>query len=539
MSKMHDAAADLIITRAEVWTGDQAKPRAEAVAVLGDRIIEVGSSAEVKSYQGAHTEIIDAQGRLLLPGFNDAHVHFIDGGMQLDNVNLKDTSSPAEFMRRVQEQARKSPPGDWILGGGWDEQRWSPPSLPTREMLDAAAPGYKALLHRGDMHMALANSRALQEAGVTARTPDPVGGAIVRDSHGEPTGILKDAAIGCVARIIPAMDPQRRGRAAMRALQHAASLGVTSVQHMNPNPEDVDLYRELAENNALTTRIYAVPLESDWTEPPSRSAVSGTGSQFLRLGALKGFSDGSLGSATALFFEPYPDAPHTSGLLTDEMQPREAVLGRLLRADGAGMQLCLHAIGDRAVSIVLDLYQDIVSSHGVRDRRLRVEHAQHIAQRDFARFRALGVVASVQPYHAVDDGCWAGPRIGAQRLSTSYPYRTLLEHSVRLALGTDWYVAPLNPMLTLHAAVTRATLDGKHPDGWIPEQKLSMAEAVSAYTLGSAYAEFQEHEKGSITAGKLADMVLLNADIFRMEPEAARDVEVDATVVGGKVVYRK
>jgi len=296
---------------------------------------------------------------------------------------------------------------------------------------------------------------------------------------------------------------------------------------------------ELAERGELTARIYAVPLETEWAERGKVGLRHGFGSPVLRLGALKGFADGSLGSATAYFFEPYVDAPETRGLLTEEMQPLTAISERLRQADAAGMQLCLHAIGDQAVSLLLDLFEDMERAHGACDRRWRIEHAQHLAAGDFERFRRLNVIASVQPYHAVDDGRWAEQRIGAERLKTSYAYRTLLNHGVRLALGTDWYVAPLNPMLTLHAATTRATLDGKNPGGWLPEQKLTMTEAVFAYTMGSAYAEFQEKEKGSIARGKLADMVLLSDNIFRIDPAQVRDVKVDATIMGGKITYQR
>lgn len=534
----YDKAADLIITQAEVWTGDSRRQRAEAVAILGDRIVAVGSSAQVEQWRGKHTLKVAAPGRLLVPGFNDAHVHFIDGGLQLDNVDLKDAATSAEFIDRVGAHVSEVTPGNWVLGGGWDEKRWDLPVLPTREMIDPVTRDLPALLHRCDMHMALANSVALRLAGVTAATPDPVGGTIVRDQKGEPTGILKDAAIGCVARAVPPMTAGRRLRALKRALEHAASLGVTSVQHMNPTSEDTDLYRELAEQGDLTTRIYAAPLETEWAGPGGAGNRRSFGPSLLRLGALKGFSDGSLGSATACFFEPYRDAPETCGLLTDEMQPRSAIFERLARADRAGMQLCLHAIGDRAVSLVLDLFHDIVQANGARDRRLRIEHAQHVAASDWGRFAGLGVIASVQPYHAIDDGCWAEQRLGAHRLKTSYPYRSFLDNGVTLAIGTDWCVAPLNPMLTLYAATTRATLDGKNPAGWIPEQKLTMTDAVTAYTSGSAYAEFQELDKGSITPGKLADMVLLSDNIFRMDPALVRDVKVDTTIMGGKIIYQ-
>lgn len=537
-SHPHSPAADMIVTGANVWTGNPSQPEAQAVAILGGRIVAVGSDEAVLPWKGPRTREIRAMGRLLLPGFNDAHVHFVDGGLHLDEVELKDADSAAQFERRVRIQAESTPHGEWILGGGWDELSWDRPVLPTRQIIDPLTQEFPVLLYRCDLHTALANSLALQLAGVNAQTPDPPGGEIVRDNQGLPTGILKDAAINIVAAVIPPLTPARRLRAVRRALEHAASLGVTSVQHMNPSEADISLYMELAERGELTTRISAVPLVTTWSERGKVGIRHGFGSPLLRLGALKGFTDGSLGSATAFFFEPYKDLPETCGLLTDEMQPRSAILQRMLEADRAGMQLCQHAIGDRAVALTLDLFEEIARANGPGDRRFRIEHAQHVGAADFPRFGPLDVIASVQPYHAIDDGRWAERRLGAERLQTSYPYKSFLQHGVRLALGTDWYVAPLNPMLTLHAAATRATLDGRHPDGWVPGQMLTMAEAVSAYTMGSAYAEFQDREKGSIALGKLADMVLLNEDIFHMEPARVRDVTVEATIMGGRIVYQ-
>jgi predicted amidohydrolase YtcJ len=529
-------AADLVITNAKVWTADDALPIAEAVAVIGDRIVAVSKKNEIDGWRGPHTRVIDAQGKLLLPGFNDAHVHFMDGGRQLDNVDLKDAATPAEFVRRIAERAKTSP-GQWILGGNWDEQLWNPPALPTKEMIDAVTPSTPVFINRYDWHMSLANSIALRMGGVTARTPDPPGGTVVRDAQGNPTGILKDAAMAYVSKTIPPPTPEGRMHAARRALEHAASLGVTSVQDMNPSYADLAIYMLLAEKGELTTRIYVAPMETDWADQARLGIRRAYGSTFLRLGALKGFADGSLGSTTAYFFEPYTDAPGTRGLLADEMQSIPAMRDRLLKGDEAGMQLCIHAIGDQAVSITLDLFADIEKTHGPRDRRFRIEHAQHIAPKDFDRFAQLQVIASVQPYHAIDDGRFAEKRIGPERIKTTYAFRTFLDRKVRLALGTDWYVAPLNPMLNIYAAVTRATLDGKNPGGWLPEQKITVQEAVAAYTVGSSYAEFQEREKGSITRGKLADMVILNADILTIQPAAIRDVKVETTIVGGRVVY--
>lgn len=529
-------AADLIVTDAQVWTGDETRPEAEAVAILGDRIVAAGSAAEVALWRDKRTQVISAQGRLLLPGFNDAHLHFVDGGLQLDNLDLRDAASPGEFTDRVGAYVRTVGAGEWVLGGGWDEQRWDRPELPTCRTIDPVTPDTPVLIDRYDMHMALANTVALRLAGVTAATPTPPGGEIARDSQGNPTGILKDSAIRRVAGIVPPTTPARRLRAVKRALEHAAALGVTSVQHMGPASDDVALYMELAERGQLTTRIYVAQLNSEWAERGRVAIRHGFGSPVLRLGALKGFADGSLGSATAYFFQPYANTD-TRGLLSDEMQDRDALRERLLEADKVGMQVCWHAIGDQAVSLTLDLFEEIERLHGSRDRRLRIEHAQHVATQDFDRFSRLRVIASVQPYHAIDDGRWAEQRVGAQRLKTSYPYRSLLAHGVRLALGTDWCVAPLSPLLTLYAAATRATLDGKNPQGWIPEQKLSMAEAVAAYTSGSAFAEFHEKEKGSISRGKLADMVLLSDNIFKIDPGQARDVRVLLTIMGGKIVY--
>jgi len=387
--------------------------------------------------------------------------------------------------------------------------------------------------------MALANSAALGRAGITERTADPPGGALVRDAQGFPTGILKDAAMDLMTRVIPKKTPEQRLYSVQRALEHAASLGVTSVQDMNPSYDDIAVYADLANRGQLTARIYAAPIETGWYDQAKLGIHRAFGSPWLRLGAVKGYADGSLGSTTAYFFQPYTDAPATRGLLSDEMQDVGDMRTRLMAADHAGLQLCLHAIGDAGISQVLDLFGEIVRANGDRDRRLRIEHAQHIAPKDFDRFAALKVIASVQPYHAIDDGRWAERRIGAERIKTTYAFRTLLDKGVRLSLGTDWSVAPLNPMLTVYAAATRATLDGRNPNGWVPEQKITIAEAVSAYTAGSAFAEFQEGSQGTIARGKLADLVILSDDIFNIPAARIKDVRVLTTIVGGRVVHQR
>jgi predicted amidohydrolase YtcJ len=530
-------AADLIITNAKIWTVDQSLPMAQAVAVIGERIVAVGSNADVDAWRGPHTKVIDAGGRLLLPGFDDAHVHFVSGGLQLDNIQLNDATSPEEFARRVGERAKITRKGEWILGGNWDETKWNPPLMPAKELIDPLTPETPVFVSRYDGHMGLANSVALRLASITSKTPDPPGGTIVRDAHGNPTGALKDAATDYIDKVIPPLSHEQRIKAVKRALAHAGSLGVTSVQHMDAAYADIAVYSELLERGELTTRIYAAPLITHADEQAKIGIRHAFGGPYLRIGALKAFADGSLGSGTAYFFEPFLNQGNNRGLLSDEMHPISLMRDRMMTADAVGLQLCTHAIGDRGISIILDIYSEVVKARGEAERRFRIEHAQHMAAKDFDRFAELKVIASVQPYHAIDDGRFAESHIGHDRASRTYAFRTFLDHGVRLAFGTDWEVAPLNPMLTVYAAVTRATLDGKNPNGWFPEQKLTVAETVEAYTLGSAYAEFQEKEKGSITPGKLADMVLLSDDIFSIAPEKIQDTRVLKTFLGGRLIF--
>jgi predicted amidohydrolase YtcJ len=530
-------AADLIVTHASIYTVDRRHPRAEAVAVIGERIVAVGSRGEIDSWRGAATRVIDAHGRLLLPGFNDSHVHFTDGGAGLAGVQLNDANSAAEFKRRLAAQAARTTGGEWILGGAWDETKWSPKGEPTAALIDDVTRDVPVFVSRYDGHQGLANSAAMRLAGISAGTADVDGGVIGRDASGAPTGIFKDAAQELIFKALPPRSREQRLAAARRALAHAASVGVTSVQHMSAEYADVEVYSELLEKGQLTTRIYCAPLETGWQDQARIGVRRAWGSAYLRLGAVKGFADGSIGSRTAALLRPYSDEPDNRGILSAEMHPPEAMRERLLQADAAGLQLRVHAIGDRAISMVLDMFETIEKANGYHDQRMTIEHAQHTAADDFERFARLHVIASMQPYHAIDDGRWVEARIGHERARTSYAWRSFLDHGVTLAFGTDWDVAPLNPLLGLHAAVTRATLDGKNPQGWIPEQKITLAEAVEAYTLGSAFAEFQENEKGSITAGKLADMVILSEDIFAIGPEAIRNVKVETTIVGGRIVY--
>jgi predicted amidohydrolase YtcJ len=530
-------SADLVITNAVIWTGEPTQPEAQALAVLGDRIVAIGSNAAMHAWQGKQTHVVDAQGQRLIPGFNDAHVHFSDGGASLDAVQLNDATSADDFKKRIAAYALTRPAGQWITQGEWDETKWPGGALPTRQMIDAITPNNPVALDRYDGHMILVNSRALALAGITAATPDPVGGVIVRDAKGEPTGALKDAAIPLVARIIPALNHDDRRAIILHALSHAASLGVTSVQDMNPGNADIAIYAELLREHKLTTRIYVAPPIESIDDQATLGLGRAFGDVSLRIGAVKAYADGSLGSRTAYLFDPYLDQNDNRGLLSDTFQPLSKGLNYFTRADTAQLQVCTHAIGDAGISTALDLYSKVFSENGVRDRRWRIEHAQHMASKDFQRFKDLQVIASVQPYQAIDDGRWAEERIGADRGSRTYAFKTMMQYGIPMAFGTDWPVSPLNPLLGVYAAVTRATLDGKQPDGWYPAQKLSVSEALHFYTHGSAYAEFEDTRKGTLAPGKLADFILLSSDVLTIAPAEIQHVRVLKTWVGGALVF--
>lgn len=529
-------APDLLILNAIVRTMDRAQPTASAVAISGNRISAVGGAADLRPLAGPKTRVIDAGGKLVLPGFNDAHVHWLSGGFSITNVDLRVAKSPDEFARRIGDFAKSLPKGRWILEGSWDHENWPGAPLPTKQMIDAVTPEHPVFVSRLDGHMALANSLALKLAGVTKDTKDVAGGLIVRDAQGAPTGLLKDAAMSLVERVVPPPSWDEKLAAARAATEHAASLGVTSVQDMSAG-DDVGLYQFLHERGELKTRIYAMRSITSWEVLGRTGVRAAFGNDWVRLGGLKGFADGSLGSSTALFFEPYSDTPNTRGLLFDQMLPEGIMLKRVGAADKAGLQVMIHAIGDEANKSILDLFQTVAQQNGARDRRFRIEHAQHIRASEIPRFGAQKIVASMQPYHCADDGRWCDKRIGPERSKGTYAFRTLLDTGAVLAFGSDWTVAPLNPMEGIKAAVTRRTLDGKHPNGWVPEQKISVEEAVRAYTAGSAYAEFEESVKGTLSAGKLADLVILDRDIFKIDPAEIDQAKVTLTMVDGRVVW--
>ncbi len=506
-------AADRILTGARVWTGEPATPWAEAVALRGDRILAVGSRQTVEDLATPETEQIHAPGAMVVPGFIDSHVHFLDGGFALASVQLRDAETPEEFARRIGEHASGLPAGEWILNGDWDHENWGG-ELPRREWIDAVTPDNPVLVNRLDGHMVLANSLALELAGITADTEDVPGGTIVRDADGTPTGVLKDNAMDLARRVVPEPTPEQRDRALAAIGRHVLAQGVTSVQDM-AGWESLATYRRAREAGVLPVRVYSVVPLRDWSRLAEEVAVSGRGDGWLRIGGLKGFMDGSLGSHTAAFFEPFTDTPTDRGFFINDPADME---GWIRQADAAGLQVMVHAIGDRANAALLDIYGRVVEENGPRDRRFRIEHAQHIHPDDFDRFRRLGVIASMQSYHAIDDGRWAERVIGPQRARTTYAFRTLLDAGVPVAFGSDLMVAPPLPLMGIYAAVTRQTLDGAHPGGWVPQEKITVEEALTAYTATAAYAAFEEDRKGTITPGKLADLVILDRDLTRIPP---------------------
>lgn len=529
-------AADLLFRNGRIWTVDPAAPQVEALAVRDGRIQALGTAAALKAYTGKTTRIIDLQGRMLMPGFIDNHVHFLSSGLQLLGIELRSARSEAEFAERIAVHAARYP-GRWITGGDWDHESWPGTREPHRRLIDAVTGETPVFVSRLDGHMGLANSLALERAGIGRHTPDPPGGEIVRDPEsGEPTGILKDEAMSLVYAVIPDASPEERLEGAAAAMELARRCGITSLHDFGYS-EDLRTYQTLLDRGQLTVRIdYRMPI-SQYQTLTGAGIRAHFGNEMLRIGSVKAFADGSLGSSTALFFEPYLGST-SRGLAMDIVTD-----GRLERwaldADRHGVQLCTHAIGDSANSLVLDLYEKCIQENPAWDRRFRIEHAQHIAARDLDRFARLGVIAAVQPYHGIDDGRWAHKRIGAERCREAYPFRSLLDRGVILCFGTDWSVAPLNPLWGIDAAVTRRTIDGKNPDGWIPEEKITVAEAITCYTANSAYASFDEKVKGRLKPGYLADLVVLSRDILAIPVEEIRDVQVDMTILGGQVIFTR
>ena len=531
-------AAALVLTNGKIWTGDGF---ARSVTIEGNRIVAVEDRQSCLSEPGQAglpvLHCIDLKGRLAVPGFIDNHVHFSWGAAAVSQVRLRDAATPEELAKRVAAQAKKLGKGKWVTGGEWDEQLWQPYRLPHRSMIDAVTPDNPVFVARLDGHMALANSVALKLAGITRESKDPPGGTIVRDANGEPTGLLKDAAMSAVYAVIPMRSLDERVAAARAGLAEAAKAGVTSFCDMSDSEafEDFRAYQRLEREGALTARVYQfVPL-SEYARLKAMGVEKRFGGERLRIGGLKGFSDGSLGSSTAAFYEPFEGEPQNRGLVMEELS-NGSMAKWIADADAANLHVAVHAIGDRANAEVLTLFE---SRPGFRTRRFRVEHAQHLNPDLVKRFAADRVVASMQPYHAIDDGRWAETKIGRERAKSTYAFRSLLDAGAVLTFGSDWTVAPLSPILGIYAAVTRRTLDGKNPNGWIPEQKITVAEALRCYTANNAWAMFAEHEVGRIAPGMLADIVVLSDDLFTIAPEKIEDVQVDMTIFDGRVIYER
>jgi predicted amidohydrolase YtcJ len=528
-----DDPADLVVY-GRVWTGDSARPWASAVAIRGDRIAAVGDSAEIARLVGPATRTLSSGAGLVTPGFMDSHTHFIDGGIQLASIDLRPATSPEDFIRRVKAFVSERKPGEWILGGEWDHERWPGAPLPSRQWIDSVTPKNPVFVFRLDGHMALANTAALRKAGIGRSMRDIPGGVVVRDKSGAPTGVLKDGAMVPVEQVIPDPTPAQRDAALVRAMRYAAERGVTAVCHVSVPWLDLGTYRRARADGRLITRIALYFPLATWHQVADTIARGGRGDDVLWIGGVKGYMDGSLGSGTALFYQPYADDPKTVGVLRT---PEDSLRAWIGAADSAGLQVAVHAIGERANGLLLDIYDSLARAHGPRDRRFRVEHAQHLRPVDVPRFGRGGIIASMQPAHLIDDANWAGKRLGPDRIKHSYVFRSLLASGAPLAFGSDWSVAPMDPILGIYAAVTRRSADGKNPGGWIPEQKISVEQALRAYTAGGAYGVFAEGRRGRLIPGYLADLVLLDRDLTRIPPEEIAQVKVTTTIMGGKVVF--
>ena len=527
--------ADLVLY-GRIWTGDSAAPYAAAIAVRGDSILALGDSSAIARSVAAKTTVMAPTDGFIVPGFVDDHVHLLSGGFQLASVDLRDAVTPEEFTRRIKAFAATLRPGEWITGGDWDHEKWPGAPLPDRAWIDSVTPRNPVFVNRLDGHMALANSLALAAAKLDRNAKEIPGGSIVRRKDGELLGVLKDEAMNPVFAVIPAPSASQLDSALARAMAHAAALGVTSVSSVSTSWADIATLQRARARGTLTLRVVNyIPL-AEWRGMADSLRAHGPGDGWIRSAGVKGFVDGSLGSTTALMFAPYRDAPNTRGLF---VTPEDSLRRWIGAADSAGLQVAVHAIGDRANALLLDVYDSVARAHGPRDRRFRIEHAQHLRAQDISRFAALGVIPSMQPYHEADDGRWAAKRIGPDLIKGTYAFRSLLDSKARLTFGSDWTVAPLDPLVGIQAAVTRQTLDGKNPEGWVPEQKITVEDALRCYTANNAFAQFAEGRRGVLKAGMLADLVLLDRDLTRISPTQIEQAKVLATIVGGRVVYRK
>jgi predicted amidohydrolase YtcJ len=525
----------LVLINGKIWTVNNKQPWVEAVAILDNKIVAAGSTSQVKKIIGSATHVIDLQGKFAMPGFNDAHLHFGDGALALQGVDLREAKDETEFVTKIKNYAATLPKGTWILRGNWNHENWPSHKHPSKELIDPATPDHPVFVCRIDDHIALANSLALKLSGIDRETPNPPGGEIKKDpGTGEPTGILIDKAWDLLSRAIPPFMFEQTKATLTAGLAFAAKNGITSFQD-NSSALDFQVYQALLQEGKLTARVSAWRPAELIDHFIAVGVKANFGSDMLRIGTLKIYADGSMGAGSALFYEPYSDDPSTCGLslLSEEELNRAIIAG-----DAAGLQLAIHAIGDRANTLVLDALDRAYKKNGGRIRRHRIEHCQVVTPEDLARYKSLGVIASIQPSHCIDDLAWAEKRIGRERCKNSYRVGSFIQHGIPIAFGTDWAVESLNPMVGLYAAVTRESISGGPSDGWFPNEKITIEQAIAGYTLGSAYAEFAEQKKGSLEVGKLADIVVLSNNLLEVSPKEYLDTEVLCTIVDGKVVYQ-
>lgn len=524
---------DVAYVNAKVWTGQRNVPLAGAIGISGNRVAVVGDSERVRKLASKSTRIVDLHGAFVMPGFIDNHTHFLRASFGLSSPELRTARTREEFVERIAKAAQALRPGQWLQGGNWDEQRWGG-ELPSKQWIDKVTPGTPVAVVRLDQHVALLNSLALKLARIDRNTPDPEGGLIIRDQHGEPTGLIKDKATDLLNDVIPAPGDADVDAAIGAGTAHALAKGVTQVHVTELDWVTHDSLRRLRERNNVAMRFYSfVPLE-DWRRLDALVKAEGRGDDWVRWGALKGLVDGSLGSRTALFHEPYADDPNNLGIYrTPPEELREMIFG----ADAAGLHITVHAIGDEGNDKVLGMFEEAIQKNGNRDRRFRIEHAQHLVASDVPRFAKLNVIASMQPYHLIDDGRWAIKPLGPERLPGAWAIRSLLDASAKVTFGSDWPVAPIDPLLGVAAAVRRQTIDGANPSGWVPQERITVQESLTAYTTANAYAGFQEDRLGLIAPGYLADLVMLDTDLTRCEPEQIDRARVLSTLVDGQVRF--
>jgi len=521
----------------KIYTVNSQSEWVEAVVVSNNIIVFLGSNSEAQEHIDAFTQVIDLDGKLMLPGFIDSHAHVVMGGQFLLNVDLTTVKSKAEFCKKINNFTKTIPVGRWIIGGNWNHQNWEVVELPHKEWIDSFTENIPVFVSRMDYHVALANSYVLKLAGIDRNTENPIGGEIIKDENGDPTGVLKDKAMDLVYRIIPEPSESEFADAIDAAMKEARRLGVTSIHDISYDNHFKAL-QQAERDGRLTSRLFTMLLIKNYKNLISNEIQHNFGSDRLKIGAMKAFVDGALGSKTAYMFEPYSDEPNNFGLPMEELSNGQ-LEKMIIESDKNQLQCCIHAIGDRAISELLDIVEKMKDHNPDWNRRFRIEHAQHISKKDMKRVAELEVIISAQPYHIYDDGCWAENVIGKDRLRDFYAFRSMLNSGIKLCFGSDWSVSTMDPLKGIYVAVTRNTANNKYENGLIPEEKISIKEAIDCYTINAAYASFQENKVGSIEVGKMADMILLSENIFEVEPAEIKNIKVEMTVFDGEIIYKE